>query len=95
MAWPGKPAVKPQEPTLATLLAEIKALRADLRASRVRLLTVDEAALYLGLAPRTVRNGLGPRAVKPFPVKPVRVGGRVLFEKKSLDLYIDSLGVQQ
>jgi hypothetical protein len=75
-------------------LAEIKALRVDLRATSKRLLTVDEAAHYLGLAPRTLRNGLGPRAAKPFPVRPVRVGGRVLFEKKSLDRYVDSLGAQ-
>jgi len=85
--------VKPApEPTLAAVLAELRQLRADLRATSKRLLTVDEAAHYLGLAPRTLRNGLGPRAAKPFPVKPVRVGGRVLFEKKSLDRYIDALG---
>ena len=84
--------MKAQEPTLAAVLTELRQLRADLRATSKRLLTVEEAAHYLGLAPRTLRNGLGPRAAKPFPVKPVRVGGRVLFEKNSLDRYVDSLG---
>jgi hypothetical protein len=81
-----------KEPALQDVLAEIKELRADLRASQRRLLPVEAAAAYLGISPKTIRNGLGPAAKHPFPIKPVKVGGRVLFEKKSLDSFIDSLG---
>jgi hypothetical protein len=79
------------EPDLKTVLAELRELRKEVRAPARRLLTVDEAAHYLGLAPKTIRNGLGPRAAKPFPVRPVKVGGRVLFDKKSLEEFCDSL----
>ena len=56
-----------------------------------RLLNVEQAARYLGLAPKTIRNRLGPKAPDPFPVKPKRIGKRVLFEIKDLDFYVDSL----
>jgi len=56
-----------------------------------RLFTIDEAAHYLGLAPKTIRNGLGPPAKKPFPIKPVKVDGRVLFRKEDLDEHVDGL----
>ena len=56
-----------------------------------RLFTIDETAHYLGLAPKTIRNGLGPRAKKPFPIKAVKHGGRVLFKKEDLDAHIDRL----
>jgi len=83
-----------KEPDLAMVLAELKELRADLRASRRRLLPVEEAAAYLGVAAKTIRNGLGPKADRPFPVKLVKVGGRVLFKKEALDAYVDSLGAE-
>ena len=56
-----------------------------------RLLTVDLAAQYLGLAPKTLRNRLGPKAEAPFPVKPKRIGRKVLFDRKDLDAYADNL----
>jgi len=56
-----------------------------------RLLGIDDTALYLGIAPKTLRNRLGPRAEHPFPVKPKRIGKRVLFDIKDLDAYVDSL----
>jgi predicted DNA-binding transcriptional regulator AlpA len=77
---------------LQTILSELRQLRADLRIPPKRLLNVAETARYLGVAEKTVRNGLGPRAAKPFPIKPVRVGGRVLFKRESLDAFIDGLG---
>jgi predicted DNA-binding transcriptional regulator AlpA len=82
-----------QDP-LAAVLAEIRQLRAEvkeLKASASKLLPVKPAAAYLGLEPKTIYNGLGPRADKPFPVKPVRIGGKVLFKKADLDRFIDSL----
>jgi len=56
-----------------------------------RLFPVEEAASYLGIAPKTIRNGLGPKASKPFPVKPVRYGGKVLFRREDLDKFIDEM----
>ena len=56
-----------------------------------RMLSVDDAARYIGLAAKTIRNRIGPKAEKPFPVKPKRIGGRVLFDVQDLDTYIDAL----
>jgi predicted DNA-binding transcriptional regulator AlpA len=58
-----------------------------------RLLNVEEAAQYLGLAPRTLYNRCAPKAADPFPVKPKRVGKCVRFDIRDLDAYIDSLAV--
>jgi len=56
-----------------------------------RLLSVEEAATYLGISPKTIRNQLGPKAQRPFPVRPVRVAGRVLFPIELLDQFVDNL----
>jgi len=62
------------------------------RVIRPRLLSVEEAAAYLSISPKTIRNGLGPRAKEAFPVKPKRAAGkRVLFDIRDLDNYVDSL----
>lgn len=58
---------------------------------RPRLLNINDAAKYLGIAPKTLRNRLGPKAENPFPVKPKRIGKMVLFDLKALDAFIDSL----
>jgi len=56
-----------------------------------RLLSIEQAAKYLSIAPKTIRNRLGPKAPDPFPVKPKRIGRRVLFDLKDLNRYIDAL----
>ena len=56
-----------------------------------RLLGVDLAAEYLGLSPKTIRNGLARDAERPFPVKPKRYGRRVLFDIRDLDAYVDAM----
>jgi len=56
-----------------------------------RLLSIEDTAKYLGIAPKTVRNRLGRKAENPFPVKPKRIGKRVLFDVKDLNTYIDKL----
>lgn len=56
-----------------------------------RLLSVELAAKFLGLSPKTIRNGLGKKAPHPFPVKPKKIGKRVLFDIKDLNAYVDSL----
>ena len=85
-----------KEPDIQMILTELRQLRAELRDGGLkRLLNVPEAARYLGVAAKTVRNGLGPRATKPFPVKPVRACGRVLFRREDLDAFVDGLGAAE
>ncbi len=59
-----------------------------------RMLSVEEAAVYLGLAARTIYNGVAPKSKNPFPVKPKRYGKKVLFDIRDLDKFCDSLGVK-
>jgi predicted DNA-binding transcriptional regulator AlpA len=80
-----------KQPDLQTILSELRQLRAELRTSQRRLLPVEAAAAYLGISPKTIRNGLGPKAGKRFPIKPVRLAGRVLFRLEDLDRFIDGL----
>ena len=57
-----------------------------------RLLSVEEAAEYLGLKPRTIYNQIGRKAKKRFPVKPLRPLGRLVrFDIRDLDAYVESL----
>lgn len=56
-----------------------------------RLLSVADAAKYLGLSAKTIRNRLGPKAKQPFPVKPKKIGRKVLFERADLDAFADGL----
>lgn len=56
-----------------------------------RMLSIADTAIYLGLSKRTLYNGIAPKSKKPFPVKPKRIGDRVLFDVKDLDSYIDTL----
>ena len=56
-----------------------------------RLLSVEQTAKYLSIAPKTLRNRLGPRAPCPFPVRPKKIGGRVLFDIRDLNDFIDGL----
>ena len=56
-----------------------------------RLLGVEESAGYLGISPRTIYNGIGPKAKKRFPVRVKRMGKLVKFDIRDLDAYIDSM----
>lgn len=56
-----------------------------------RLLSVQEAARYLSLSPRTLYNAVAPKSKLPFPVKPKRIGKLVRFDIRDLDRYVDSL----
>jgi predicted DNA-binding transcriptional regulator AlpA len=58
---------------------------------RKRLISVEDAALYLGLSPRTIYNGIAPKAKTPFPIRPKRYGKRRLFDIKDLNAWADSL----
>ena len=70
----------------------MKAKKPSLLQSRGRrLLSVPEAAKYLGISPKTIYNGIYSKAETPFPVKPKRAGRRVLFDVRDLESYVDSL----
>lgn len=56
-----------------------------------RLLTVEEAGIYLSLAPRTIYNGIAPKSKKPFPVRPKHLGRSVRFDIHDLDKFVKSL----
>jgi hypothetical protein len=55
------------------------------------MLSVQDAAIYLGLSPRTLYNGVAPGSKNPFPVRPKRYGKKVLFDIQDLDKFCDSL----
>ena len=79
----------PVKTDLQAVLREIQALRREIKANGKRLLPIPEAAEYLGLSPRTIRNDL---QRKVFPVAPVRYRGKVLFRREDLGRYCDGLG---
>ena len=55
------------------------------------LVSIEEAARMLGISPRTIRNQLTRNAVRQFPVRPVRLGGRVLFRVTDLEELVEKL----
>jgi excisionase family DNA binding protein len=54
-----------------------------------RLMTVDEVAAALGIAPRTIRNRMSD---KTWKMQVVRIGRRVLFRESDVDLFIENGG---
>jgi predicted DNA-binding transcriptional regulator AlpA len=76
------------EPTLSSILEEVRQLRADLKARDRALLTIRQAAAFLGMAEKTLRNRLSDGT---FPLRPVRLSGRPLFRRRDLEALVDSL----
>lgn len=60
-----------------------------------RLLPINDAAKFLGISPKTIRNRLGPKAINPFPIKPKRFGKKVLFDIRDLESFADTLPTEQ
>jgi predicted DNA-binding transcriptional regulator AlpA len=89
MAGRGGSAVKPQEPTLAEVLSELRQLRSDLKLSRRSLLSIPEVADVLNLSQKTIRNQL---SLGTFPIKAVRAAGGVRFTKLAVEAYVQGLG---
>ena len=55
-----------------------------------RLLSIEETAEILGISPRTIYNGVAPKAKRPFPIKPKRVGRLVKFRIEDVESYIQA-----
>lgn len=67
-----------------------KAWRAMQEPKRIepRLLSYANAAMYLGLAVNTLRNKC---SSGNFPVKPKKLAGKPVFDRRELDAYLDVL----
>jgi excisionase family DNA binding protein len=74
---------------IQNIFSEIRRLRRELKTGKRKLLSVNETAAYLGISPKTIRNKISDGT---FPIKPVRLSGRVLFRIDDLDLLVDGLG---
>ena len=71
-------------------IATAQALKASgLSSVAKRLLTIAETAGYLGIARQSLYNRIGRNAKDPFPVRPVRIFGKPLFDMRDLDRYIE------
>jgi predicted DNA-binding transcriptional regulator AlpA len=57
----------------------------------IRLLTIPQAARYLGIGTQTLYNRIAPGAKDPFPIKPKPIGRLRRFDREQLDAFIDSL----
>ncbi|RJR35116.1 MAG: DNA-binding protein [Desulfobacteraceae bacterium] len=55
------------------------------------LLSVEETARRLSIAPRTIYNGIGRRAKVRFPIPVKRFGKRPLFDSRDVEAFIESL----
>jgi predicted DNA-binding transcriptional regulator AlpA len=53
-----------------------------------RLLGIEELSKYLGIRPQTIRNRL---SCGTFPIPAKKVCGRVKFDRKDVDGYLDKL----
>ena len=82
--------VNANSPACADQSAALNSLKEKLQAG-VRLLNINEAAAYLNLSPKTLRNRTHRKSTNPFPVKVKRIGGRVLFDRLDLDSFVDNL----
>jgi predicted DNA-binding transcriptional regulator AlpA len=66
-------------------------IKIELPARKKLLLSIQETAEALGLAPRYVYNRIAPNAKDPFPIKAKRIGRRVLFDIRDIEAYVASL----
>ena len=57
-----------------------------------RLLSVKEMSIYLNLRPQTIRNKL---SAGTFPVLPLKIGGKLLWDKKKVDQFLDKARLKE
>ena len=55
-----------------------------------RLLSIEELGQYLGIRPQTIRNRL---SMGSFPIPAKKVCGRIKFDRKDIEKYLDRLKV--
>jgi predicted DNA-binding transcriptional regulator AlpA len=53
---------------------------------------LKKTAKYLNISDRTIYNRISRNAEKPFPIKPVRVGRKVMFRYVDIEKFINSYG---
>ena len=58
---------------------------------RKRLLSVEEAAVYLGISPRSIYNQIHRNAKKKFPVRHFRHGKLVKFDIFDMEEYVEKM----
>ncbi|MBW2096595.1 MAG: helix-turn-helix domain-containing protein [Deltaproteobacteria bacterium] len=63
----------------------------QLGSRKKRFLSVQETAQYLGISPQTVCNKISCATEHQLPLKPKRIGRRVLFDIDDLNKYLESL----
>ena len=56
-----------------------------------RWLGVGDAAEYMGMKKKSLYNMTGPKSQNPFPVRPKRLGKKLLFDVREIDRYLESI----
>ena len=56
-----------------------------------RLLTIDDLVHYTGVAKQTIYNSRNPKSRNNFPIEGKKIGGRLLWDKRQVDAYLDKL----
>ena len=54
-----------------------------------RLFSVEQTAEYFGLSPQTIYNQVSRKSKKKFPIKPIRIGRLVKFDRFEIDKFIE------
>lgn len=57
-----------------------------------KLISAQEAADALGIALRTLYNRTQRKAERPFPIRPIRVGRKLLFKTEDIQKFIENGG---
>jgi len=72
------------------LLSEFEGELPGLLFRNARWLNIADLAHYLRISKRTIYNRIGKNAKNPFPVRPRRSGGMILFDRKEIDAWVES-----
>ena len=51
-----------------------------------RLMSLKDVSAYLSLSPQTIRNKL---SAGTFPIRPIKIGGKLLWDKRRVDKFLD------
>ncbi len=57
-----------------------------------RLYPLRDAAYYCGMSTQFFYNGTSRRTKKPLPIPFKRIGGKILFDIRDLEKFVDELG---